>query len=170
MATLPEPSAASPEATVWDSAELITLLAAGNHIGVMTAVARVQAQRKIGLYRHDLKHAGDLELWLRFALNSKIGYIDALQAVYRRHGQNMSIGYLGYHDFRQRVRAFDLHMDEIRGLAPNGGELVRQISRRHAIKATKWAARSLLRGRFDQLRELSGYATRTEPFAERDWP
>ena len=168
VATLPAEPVASREVHLWGAAALIDRLIVGNHIAVATAVARVDVQRKIGPYRNDLKHAGDLEMWLRFALQSKVGYIDSLQAVYRQHDQNMSTGYLGYRDFRQRVRAFDLHMDEIRGLAPNGGELVRQINRRHAIKATKWAARSLLGGRFKQLKELCGYAMRTKPFAESD--
>jgi hypothetical protein len=153
---------------VWDPADLIASLAVGNHIGVMTAIARVDVQRRVGLYRRDLKHAGDLEMWLRFALVGRVGCIDAYQAVQRRHDRNMSSGYAGYPDFRQRVRSFDLHIDEIRALGPRGPELVRNIRKRQTREAWRWARRALRQRHFDQLWELCGFAFRTKPFGERD--
>ncbi len=35
-------------------------------------------------------HSGDLEMWLRFASRGKIGVVNAVQAYYRWHSQNMS--------------------------------------------------------------------------------
>jgi glycosyltransferase involved in cell wall biosynthesis len=74
-----------------------------------TAVVRTSIQRRVGGYRAELPHAGDLEMWLRFAANGDVGVIDALQAFTRVHGENMRFAYLANRmigDYRQRYEAF----------------------------------------------------------------
>lgn len=49
-------------------------------------VMRTRLLRRLGGYREELPHAGDLELWMRLALHSDVGYIGGPdQACYRDH-------------------------------------------------------------------------------------
>lgn len=64
-----------------------------NIVPTPTAVVRTTLQKTVGGYRPDLPHAGDLEMWLRLAAHAPVGFIDARQAVYRKHGNNMSEAY-----------------------------------------------------------------------------
>jgi glycosyltransferase involved in cell wall biosynthesis len=52
-------------------------------------VVRTRLQQKLGGYRHDLPHWADVDLLLRFAANSNVGFLDIPQAYYRIHGSNM---------------------------------------------------------------------------------
>ena len=79
---------------------------AANIVPTPTAVVRTSAQKRIGGYRKDLPHSGDLFMWLRLAGEGSVGIIDVPQGFYRTHGQNMSTGYGGLRDFRQRDRRF----------------------------------------------------------------
>jgi glycosyltransferase involved in cell wall biosynthesis len=74
-----------------------------------TAVVRTSIQKRVGGYRPELPHAGDLEMWLRFAANGDVGMIDAVQAFTRVHGENMRFAYLANRqigDYRQRHGVF----------------------------------------------------------------
>ena len=74
-----------------------------------TAVVRTTVQKAVGGYRKELPHAGDQEMWLRFASVSAVGRVKAPQGFYRRHAANMSNGYyggLGRRDFDQVRAAF----------------------------------------------------------------
>jgi glycosyltransferase involved in cell wall biosynthesis len=54
-------------------------------------LVRTKVQKEIGGYRHDLPHYGDIEMWLRFAAHSDVGYIvGADQAYYRVHPKSMA--------------------------------------------------------------------------------
>ncbi|MCI0705126.1 MAG: glycosyltransferase [Planctomycetia bacterium] len=78
-------------------------------VETVTAVVRTSVQRAVGGYRKELPHAGDQEMWLRFASVSAIGRVKAPQGFYRRHGENMSNDYysaLGRRDFDQIRSAF----------------------------------------------------------------
>ena len=70
----------------------------GNLVLAPTAVVRTSLQKRLGGYRKELPHAGDMEMWLRFAVHSAVGFIDAEQAYYRLHGQNMFLQYPGVRD------------------------------------------------------------------------
>jgi hypothetical protein len=51
-----------------------------------------------------------MEMWLRLAANASVGILDALQAVYRRHADNMSHAYptkVRIPDLEQRKAALD---------------------------------------------------------------
>jgi hypothetical protein len=71
---------------------------------------RTKTQKRIGGYRPELPHSGDMEMWLRFAAHGSVGFVDRLQAVYRRHAGNMSSLYdvaNSLPDLRQRKAAID---------------------------------------------------------------
>jgi hypothetical protein len=74
----------------------IELCGADNLVRACTAVVRTKLQKRLGGYRHELPHAGDMEMWLRFAAHAPVGVIDAYQGVYRRHNANMSTAYYYY--------------------------------------------------------------------------
>lgn len=116
-------------------AKFVPRLAAGNVVATATAVVRTEVQQRLGHYRPELPHAGDLEMWLRFALQSRIAYLQQAQAVYRRHDRNMSLAYDTRADLDQRMASFRLHYDGIeRGLA-GGTEIAARIRRWFEMKA-----------------------------------
>lgn len=83
------------------------------------AVMRTSVFEKIGGYRADLPHSGDLAMWLAAAGLADVGFVGgADQAYYRVHKQSMSktvnVGMVK--DLGERMRAFDIALG-----APDGG-------------------------------------------------
>jgi Glycosyl transferase family 2 len=50
-------------------------------------------QKRLGGYRRELPHTGDMEMRLRFAADASVAFISAYQGFYRRHRANMSTTY-----------------------------------------------------------------------------
>lgn len=65
----------------------------GNLIATPTAVVRTAAQQEIGGYSPEFPHAGDMEMWMRFAVRGPVAALRAVQAFYRWHSGNMSHAY-----------------------------------------------------------------------------
>jgi len=65
------------------------LRAGYNVITSPEVVVRGSIQRKIGGYRPELPHSGDLEMWLRVAAVSNVAYVRSIQAYYRVHSSSM---------------------------------------------------------------------------------
>ncbi len=99
---------------VLEGAEFIRICAqqgATNVVPTATAVVRSQLLKRLGGYRAELPHTGDLEMWLRFAVHSSVGFLAFEQAVYRMHGHNMSLSYQRdkwLPDLIHRKSAFDV--------------------------------------------------------------
>ena len=68
-------------------------LTRGNPVPTPTAIVRTALQHRVGGYREDLPHSGDMEMWMRFAVHAPVGVVRAVQAYYRWHGRNMGDGY-----------------------------------------------------------------------------
>ena len=64
-----------------------------NPVATPTAVVRTALQQRLGGYRPSLPHSGDMEMWMRFATQSSVGILRAVQAYYRWHGRNMGASY-----------------------------------------------------------------------------
>lgn len=64
-----------------------------NPVTTPTAIVRTSWQQRLGGYRSDLPHTGDLEMWMRFARNGSVGIVRFVQGEYRWHGQNMGTQY-----------------------------------------------------------------------------
>jgi glycosyltransferase involved in cell wall biosynthesis len=64
-----------------------------NPVATPTAVLRTALQQRIGGYRADLPHSGDMEMWMRCATQGSVGVLRAVQAFYRWHGRNMGTAY-----------------------------------------------------------------------------
>lgn len=67
-----------------------------NPIPTPTVIVRTELQRNIGGYLADYPHTGDIEMWMRFAIQADVGILGAVQGYYRWHGKNMSEGYYGH--------------------------------------------------------------------------
>jgi glycosyltransferase involved in cell wall biosynthesis len=101
-----------------------------NIVETPTAVVRTSLQHKVGGYRKELPHAGDLEMWLRLSLHGSVGYLNADQAYYRLHGQNMSAGYYrNIGDLLQRKAVFDVLFREYHGLIKGWSPMRRRVAR-----------------------------------------
>jgi glycosyltransferase involved in cell wall biosynthesis len=89
---LPQPRHRRGGTTRWSGAEWIEgrCRAGYNVISSPEVVVRNEVQLKVGGYRPELPHAGDLEMWLRIAAVSDIAYVRGIpQAYYRVHGGSM---------------------------------------------------------------------------------
>ena len=108
--------------------EFIEISGARSLVSTATAVVRTELQKRVGGYRPELPHAGDMEMWLRLAAHGAVGFISDYQAVYRQHSANMSLGYYAQRsllDLQQRKTCFDLffahhaqHLDHADALRP----------------------------------------------------
>ena len=137
--TLPGPFPDGRRPKPFTTRGAIERFAWANVVAAPTAVVRTSMQKALGGYRPELPHTADLELWLRFALSSRITYVRWVQAVYRRHGSNMSKGYDDKADFDQSVAAFRLHLDAIRNQEQCGPSLVARIDEIFAERAAALA-------------------------------
>lgn len=141
---------------------------AHNPVPTATAVVRTEVQKRLGGYRRDLPHAGDMEMWLRFAAHGSVGVFATPQAVYRRHDRNMSLAYVGRErvtlaDLEQRAAAFAAFLD---GPARGLPDLPRLRARTIGALAREavWAAHAAFEtGRPDACRAFADFATALYP-------
>jgi glycosyltransferase involved in cell wall biosynthesis len=106
--------------------EFILLSGARDIVRTPTAVVRTELQKKVGGYRPELPHAGDMEMWLRLAAHASVGFVAADQAAYRRHSSNMSLSYDLTHslpDLEQRKAVFEFFFKECGDLLPDSQRL-----------------------------------------------
>lgn len=108
-----------------------------NSVPTPTAIGRTKIQQLIGGYRPSLPHAGDLEMWLRYAAHGSIAQISAVQAIYRKHTTAMSNSYYRrmLSDYQQCQQAFDSFFEEYGDDLPDSAGL-RSAARRALAKRT----------------------------------
>jgi len=105
-------------------------------------MVRTNLQKKIGGYRPELPHSGDMEMWMRFAANASVGEIlDADQAFYRQHTQNMSRRQFGmyFDDVREKKAAFDSFFREY-GNTFLGWEMLQNLANASIARDAYWSA------------------------------
>lgn len=116
-------------------------------------VVRTALQQRIGGYDPRLPHTGDIEMWMRFALHSDVGYLPGVdQAYYRVHGANMSTLYYGdagVRDLGQRLAAYETTLEHAAGVLPaaTASALERRLRRTLARDALQRAGRAYDKGR-----------------------
>lgn len=95
----PRPPATSPEGdahrVIPGAAFLEYCFDHANPVPTPSAVVRTEVQQRVGGYRKEYPHAGDFEMWMRFAAEAPVGVVNAVQAHYRWHSANMSRGHYG---------------------------------------------------------------------------
>jgi glycosyltransferase involved in cell wall biosynthesis len=116
-----------------------------NIVPTPTALVRTSVQHRIGGYRKELPHAGDLEMWLRFGAHGSVAILDSQQAYYRLHPHNMSVHYKGIPDLVQRRAAFYTLFESY------GHRLIRrrrlyELARRNLAWQFFWLAHRLFEG------------------------
>lgn len=118
-----------------------------SNISSPEAVVRREIQDRVGGYRLDLPHSGDLEMWIRIASVSNVGRINgADQAYYRVHANSMyrTLYASQISDLRERRAAFQTTFDE--GPASqlsNKTALLQQAYRALAVGALRHAIKVL---------------------------
>lgn len=149
--------------------EFLERCCAENIVPTPTAVVRTSLQKRLGGYRKELPHSGDMEMWLRFAANASVGKIDADQAYYRMHDTNMYKNYGQYNDVVQRKAAFDT-MFEAYGHRIEGGERLQRLASRRLAEDAFWmGSHAFDRGKERDCRRLIALALELDPSLKR-WP
>jgi glycosyltransferase involved in cell wall biosynthesis len=113
-ATTPAHAGMRESTRVLSGEDFIAMSGVGNIVPTPTAIVRTALQQMLGGYHTELPHTADLEMWLRLAAHSKVGVLRDFQAVYRRHANNMSLGYQKRNflrDLHQRIAALDFFFE-----------------------------------------------------------
>jgi glycosyltransferase involved in cell wall biosynthesis len=147
--------------------DFIKIGGARNIVVAPSVVVRTSLQKKVGGYLPDLTHSGDMEMWLRFAAHGPVGFIDAIQAVYRRHSTNMSGGYSAEQDFLQRKLAFEHFLDRCSVVLPDANDLRSSLMGNLALDAISCASRAFNDGDVELSERLSAIASKLNPKVTR---
>jgi glycosyltransferase involved in cell wall biosynthesis len=179
-----------PQKRILEGRELIELTGAeGNQVVTCSAVVRTELQKLLGGYRHELPHAGDIEMWMRFAAHGSVGFIFAYQGVYRRHNASMSAAYYlrsdGRHIYKknrpldiykkdgrlahlqQKKLAFDFFAEHCKGVMPLWEDLCRRLYQRLSASAVGDASAAFNDGEMEESRLLSDFALAVCPEIKR---
>jgi hypothetical protein len=165
------PKRKSLNKSIVEGQEFIKLSGVGNLVATCTAVVRTELQKRIGGYRHELPHTGDMEMWLSFAAHASVGFISAYQGVYRQHRANMSTAYYFISngrqiytkngrlaDLQQRKSAFDCFSERCNDVLPRYEHLCRRLYRQLSESAVGHASAAFNDGQMEESRELSDFA------------
>jgi GT2 family glycosyltransferase len=150
--------------------EFIRRSGATNMVATATAVVRTAMQKRLGGYRPDLPHSGDLEMWLRFAAHGAVAYIEAFQAVYRIHRNNMSLAYRAAYnmpDLEQRLRALEVFLECCAGVMDNPQQVRRVLFRSLACEAVCCASAAFNEGETGAANQLTAFAVSLSPDVTR---
>jgi hypothetical protein len=148
----PLPGARTPSGScAWrirDGMDWLEAVCRAGHVYIRSpeVVVRTGLQQTLGGYRADLPHSGDSEMWMRFAVHGAVGEIvDADQAYYRLHGQNMHKRRFSapLTELRQRKAAFDAVFDAFGERVPDRARLRAEANRRLAREAFGAASAAL---------------------------
>ena len=139
---------------------------ATNCVPTPAAIVRTAVQKRVGGYRPELPHSGDMEMWLRLASHGDIGISQAFHAVYRRHDDNMSLNYMKSHwlpDLEQRQAALSSFFLAAE-LGRQEGELLRREAfRQLAQEAVGFASTAFNSGHLSTSQQLSEFALELDP-------
>jgi hypothetical protein len=136
-----------------------------NPVPTPTAVVRTSLQRRLGGYRSDLPHTGDMEMWMRIAVHADVCYLKACQGIYRWHGNNMQHHYLRstLGDLPERRRAFDVLLAEHAARLRDAAQFDRAVNRQVAERALWTGTRAFEQGDIESFRACTDYALECFP-------
>jgi hypothetical protein len=137
----------------------------GNAVETPTAVVRTALQQRIGGYRPELPHSGDMEMWMRFAVHGPVGVIRSVQGYVRKHGGNMSDQYYGQQlrDWREIVQACDQILAQRGSQFPESGLWRRAMLTRIGEESCKVASRAFDQGDLDTCQTCLDFAEEVHP-------
>jgi hypothetical protein len=149
---------------ILDGLEFVSLNGARNSVATATAVVRTSLQKRLGGYRPDLTHAGDMEMWLRFALHGSVGFIETEQAVYRRHEMNMSRTIYGrVFALQQRKAALDCALSSLPRGQLDDPRQYQRIIENLATDAASLASVAFNRGETEECERIFEFAVELWP-------
>lgn len=143
----------------------------GNPVPTPTAVVRTSVQKKIGGYDPALPHTADMEMWMRFALNGRIGVVGKVQALYRKHDANMSSRYYAQSigDRQEVLRACD-SIAQVGGQSyPQLHEWLLALRQRLAYESFWDASVAIEVSDEEQFRSCLTFAEEAYPKIRRSW-
>jgi hypothetical protein len=153
--------------------DFIQLSGSRNLVPTPTALIRTELQKRLGGYRRELPHAGDMEMWLRMAVHASVGVLGASQAVYRRHAVNMSLVYRAHGllgDLQQRKTALDCFFQTCGHALPDAQLLHRRFFWSLGCEAVGLASTAFNEGTMEISERLSEFALRVCPAVKRSLP
>lgn len=107
------------------------------------AVVRTAVQHRVGYYRADLPHSGDLEMWLRIAATADVGRVAGPDQAFRRvHGESMmNKGILSgvAVDLRERYKAYEAFLASFAGPDQERRSLEGLLTRKMTLEGLHWA-------------------------------
>jgi glycosyltransferase involved in cell wall biosynthesis len=137
-----------------------------NPITSSEVVMRTSLLKRVGGFDPRLPHAADMELWMRLAANSDVGFVRrADQAYYRLHQQNMRKGYSWLADLRERRLVFETVLNRYGETLPQA-ERQSAIVRRQLAQEALWDAGRAYRSREADQRQVDELTA----FAVDCWP
>lgn len=160
------------ERQVFTGPQYIELSGATNPVSTPSAVVRTALQKQVGGYLPELPHSGDMEMWLRLAARASVGFVDDYQAVYRQHGNNMSVSYFSRNwlgDIRQRKAALDCFFESSSSCLSDPVGLRRTVYYSLACESLRFASSAFNDRQFDASGELSDFAAAISPETKQTW-
>ncbi|HVN28078.1 MAG TPA: glycosyltransferase, partial [Candidatus Binataceae bacterium] len=136
-----------------------------------SVVMRTRLLKQVGLFRHELPHTADMEMWLRLSLFGDVGYIGGThQALYRVHSASMHRSRFGtvLADLSQVASAFEALFHDYRDRIADAVQLEESNRRMLARRALDAAGRMYDQGRVDaaEVIGLIELALKTYPDAQ----
>jgi len=163
-----------PRLRIWKGRDWISqrCRTATNCISSPEVVVRTSLQHRVGGYRIDLPHSGDLEMWLRLAAHADVAFLGGVdQAYYRMHAASMARTRFTTPaaDLRQRKAAFDAVFEDHGRFLDNPSRLRAQAGRALAREALWAACHGMDRMQMDAaaVAELEAFALGADPHARR---
>jgi glycosyltransferase involved in cell wall biosynthesis len=144
-----------------------------NIVRTPTAVVRTELQKRVGGYRPELPHSGDMEMWLRLAAHAPVGILEAYQAVYRLHGGNMQTTYYKEKylaDLQQRKAAIDYFFQTCSQVLPDAQHLHRRLLKPLSREAVGHASHAFNDNEMELSSRLSELAVSVYPEIRRSLP
>ena len=141
--------------------EFIELSGSHNIVHTPTVMVRTELQKRLGGYRPELPHTGDMEMWLRFAAQASVGILEEYQAVNRRHAGNMSLKYRAkgfLPDIEQRKAALDCFFQVYGDQLPNAQQVRRRLFRSLGCDAVELASSAFNEGDMETSKLLSEFS------------
>lgn len=137
----------------------------GNIVCTPTAVVRTELQQRLGGYRADLPHSGDMEMWMRFAVHNPVAATRAIQAYYRKHSANMSHHYYRqtFGDKEEVIKAYDAILTQWGTRFPDAGSWRGLMLRRLGEGAFWDGSRAFDHGDLEGCRACLEFAARLYP-------
>lgn len=169
---LPAPRLEPRGTTIWSGREWLEIVCGLGHTVVTSpeVVVRTSVQQAIGGYRPELPHSGDVEMWMRFAVQADVAFLKGVdQAYYRIHGSQMTVERVPLVDLQQRKAAYDALFATQGHRIHGAARLAVRADRRMAKEALWRACRAYERRRMvtTPRDELVAFARATYPRAGR---